>query len=777
MTHEILSDFRQQAATIAKRRRARIAMRGMLAICVLAVSVTTAAGFRQGGWLKRLLEAPLTEQTIALPDGAKQESEGEFSLDSADSMRDPVLLITDEATGAAENKYEIRFKNTGPATAVNGPVFYVSDRMMGASVKLMTALPASPQDFALMGSASVDERLPASAQTDPGANQAVASDDESAGWDMAPLPGGEGERATAASPLSAAGSEAKKSGSGIVEAITPERRTAGAREHVVKVLFQRPVASVLQESGLDAKAVAEARDAVARLMNIAALQPGYVAAFRVDATAPAERRIVQVSILTEQGLAGSIGRGADGSYATIDDPWKDEGLRAYAEDDPKALEDKRFRIMDGLYSAGVRNGVPPHVISEVIMQMARTYNLGRFIQPTDRFTVIYSEAARDDARSSGHILYASVKAGRETMACYVLKPGLADDYTCMTEKDTVIQRLGPAGFVVPVNGVLRSGFGLRVHPILGKLRMHQGVDWAAAPGTPVVAAFDGTIGFAGVNGGYGNFIRIEHANGLASGYAHLSRFAAAMKDGAKVKAGEVIGQVGSTGLSTGPHLHFELYANGEAVDPLGVQIATADGSGGDEAGAVDKLVARIIRVESGGSATAKNPLSSATGLGQFISGTWLRMMRSYRPDLYRQLSAAELLDLRYDPNLAREMVYNLAAESEADLKRYGLPATAGNLYLAHFLGSQGAIDVLRAPSGTPLENVVGYPVISANPFLYGRDTSWVIDWAARKMTGRGVPIPVKLLPAEVRIKNSRYLAYSAAIDQLLESIEANKPES
>jgi murein DD-endopeptidase MepM/ murein hydrolase activator NlpD len=398
------------------------------------------------------------------------------------------------------------------------------------------------------------------------------------------------------------------------------------------------------------------------------------------------------------------------------------------------------------------------------------------MSPNDRFSLVYSDVPRDRERASGHVYYASVQSGGETLSCYVLKPGRDEDFTCMTEKDTVTQRLGPTGYVTPVDGVLRSAFGPRMHPLLGQVRMHQGVDWAAPPGTPVKAAFDGTVLFAGENGGYGNFVRILHPAGLETGYAHLSGFATNLRKGAQVKAKDIIGYVGSSGLSTGPHLHFELYADGQPVDPFSVEVAAVAQSAG--ATEKEKVVGRIIRVESGGNPIAKNPLSSATGLGQFLSGTWLRMIRSYRPDLYQQMNDADLLALRTDPSLAREMVFNLAAENEADIKRAGFQATAGNLYLAHFLGSQGAIDVLSVPPETPLVDVVGSSVISANPFLHGRDSAWVIDWAARKMTGRGVSMTtVKRLPPEIRIKNSRFRAYSAAIDKLLESIESSKPKS
>src|SRR6185369_2325098 len=266
------------------------------------------------------------------------------------------------------------------------------------------------------------------------------------------------------------------------------------------------------------------------------------------------------------------------------------------------------------------------------------------------------------------------------------------------------------GMVTPVKGVLTSTFGPRMHPILHQVRIHKGVDWGAPIGTPIVAAFDGTIAFAGDGKGYGNVIRIDHGGGKATAYAHMSRFEKGIAVGVQVKAGDTIGYVGTTGLSTGPHLHFDLYMNGVAVDPLGSAVAEASGpsaedlvggaavAAGSDGSAVEVLVNHIIHVESGGNARAKNPLSSAAGLGQFIKSTWLRMVRTYQPKLFQSMSEAEILELRYDPTMARQMVGNLARENEARLRAYGHSITAGRLYLAHFLGPEGAHLALAAPA-------------------------------------------------------------------------------
>jgi hypothetical protein len=771
---EKIPEFKQLKHLLRRRLRLRIAARLSVFLALFAACALISTGVVSPALLFDLNRNSALNETLAMAEGQQKPSGETFGISSVDERRDPVFLFRKTASKAAVNKYSIKFGSASTATENSGNVFYVSDRLLGTSVQLMTALPALPQDFALMGMSSVDDRLATLPETDGILidRPAVPAIDGEAGWrDL----GGGISKGIVPIHKDDASANFERLGSSSMTVLPEVQRQAAPREYFIKALFKRDLANMLTENGSETRNAAMAAEAVARILNIRDVGPGYVAAYRTQPTRLGTEVIIQLSLFDSRGLIGSIGLDSNGTFAGIDNPWSDGELAAYAKEGGEDGSAKRYRIMDGIYSAGVRNDVPPHVISETISQMARVYDLGQFIQRDDKFSLIYSGQSREAGRGDGYVLYASVDHAGENMACYVLKPNRDSAFACMTDKDTVTEELGPSGFVTPVGGSLRSMFGPRMHPILGVVRLHAGVDWAAPPGTPVKAAFEGTIKSAGVDKGFGNLIVIAHPNGMSTYYAHLLSFADGLKAGARVSSGELIGYVGSTGLSTGPHLHFELHVAGEPVDPLTYNRQTA--RSGDATNASERLINRIITVESGGNPNAANPLSSATGLGQFISSTWMRMIRSYRPDIANSMSYVDILNLRYDPTLAREMLYNLTAENEADLRRAGHTPTAGNLYLAHFLGSAGAIGVLNVPDETPIENAVGYGVVSANPFLYGRDVGWIINWAERKMSGRSAIAykPKEQLPVATRITNSRFRSYSSAIDQLLASIEANKP--
>ena len=164
--------------------------------------------------------------------------------------------------------------------------------------------------------------------------------------------------------------------------------------------------------------------------------------------------------------------------------------------------------------------------------------------------------------------------------------------------DGPLERRGTFG--MPVPGRISSGFGARVHPLLGYMRMHKGLDIAAPHGTPIRAAVDGVVTFAGRNAGYGNFVKLVHGGGLASGYGHMSRIA--VRPGTRVARGQVIGYVGSTGLSTGPHLHWEVWRNGVAINPRSIPMTTVQTLSGDALRAFRAKVRALLAAPTGASA-------------------------------------------------------------------------------------------------------------------------------------------------------------------------------
>ncbi|CCE09091.1 putative metalloendopeptidase [Bradyrhizobium sp. STM 3843] len=230
------------------------------------------------------------------------------------------------------------------------------------------------------------------------------------------------------------------------------------------------------------------------------------------------------------------------------------------------------RLYQSIYETALRNKVPTPVIDDMIRVYSYDVDFQRKVQPGDSFDVFY--AGDDDDKPGNNdkteVLFASLTLGGETKKYYRF----------LTPDDSVVDYYDETGksakkFLVrkPVNSaIMRSGFGGRRHPILGYVKMHTGVDWATAYGTPIFAAGNGVIETAGLEGGYGKYIRIKHNNGYETAYGHMSAFAKGMEAGKRVRQGQVIGFVGSTGQSTGPHVHYEILVNGRFVDPLRVKL-------------------------------------------------------------------------------------------------------------------------------------------------------------------------------------------------------------
>jgi murein DD-endopeptidase MepM/ murein hydrolase activator NlpD len=239
---------------------------------------------------------------------------------------------------------------------------------------------------------------------------------------------------------------------------------------------------------------------------------------------------------------------------------------------------ERARIMSqvqgSLYETALRHGATDGIISQMADVFAYDVDFQREVRPGDPFELVFDRYFDEngDTVRTGELSYVSLTTrGRARVYYRFLAPG-----------DSTPEWYDPDGrsarkflMKTPVNGArLSSGFGMRRHPIQGYHRMHRGTDFAAAYGTPVFAAGAGVVQRAGRYGGYGNYIRIRHSSQYDTAYAHLARYARGVRPGARVRQGQVIGYVGSTGASTGPHLHYEVLQRGRQVNPMTLRMAT-----------------------------------------------------------------------------------------------------------------------------------------------------------------------------------------------------------
>ncbi|WP_420853326.1 peptidoglycan DD-metalloendopeptidase family protein [Sphingobium estronivorans] len=244
------------------------------------------------------------------------------------------------------------------------------------------------------------------------------------------------------------------------------------------------------------------------------------------------------------------------------------------------VDDTPLRIQgvvgESLYRSARAAGAPPKAIQSFLRVVAQQVDLGS-ISAGDRYDIIteYHRADTGDVEV-GDLLFAGLR--RANGRSVDMLKWTSDGHSQWFEASGVGERRGVLSS--PVAGRMSSGFGMRRHPILGYTRMHAGVDFAAPYGSPIYAVTDGVVSYAGRHGGHGNYVRLDHGHGLATGYAHMSRIAAS--PGQRVRQGQVIGYVGSTGLSTGPHLHYELYRSGRVVNPLSVRFTTTSQLAGRE---------------------------------------------------------------------------------------------------------------------------------------------------------------------------------------------------
>jgi murein DD-endopeptidase MepM/ murein hydrolase activator NlpD len=275
---------------------------------------------------------------------------------------------------------------------------------------------------------------------------------------------------------------------------------------------------------------------------------------------------LRVIIAGDSGIETAVALSDAGRYVPVDIRNIDTDVAEQSEDESD--DSSGVRLYQSLYETALRNNVPNDVIAEMVRIYSYDVDFQRKVQPGDSFDVLYADEANSDGRNE--VRYASLTVGGETKKYYRFQTtddGVYDYYdeAGVSAKKFLVRK------PVPV-GIMTSPFGWRYHPILHLQELHTGVDWGAPFGTPIFAAGNGDIEEIGAKGGYGKYVRIRHANGYETAYGHMTAFARGLDVGSHVRQGQVIGFVGSSGLSTGSHVHFEIIVNERFVDPMRIKL-------------------------------------------------------------------------------------------------------------------------------------------------------------------------------------------------------------
>nr|WP_279338673.1 M23 family metallopeptidase [Sphingomonas sp. BGYR3] len=258
----------------------------------------------------------------------------------------------------------------------------------------------------------------------------------------------------------------------------------------------------------------------------------------------------------------------------------------------------RARVGGSLYRAARAAGAPARAVEAYIRAMRLRLPMSR-IGANDQFDLIVErQRAETGEERLGKLLYAAIDQGNRQIQLVRWEQGGRTEWF---DAKGVGENRGE--MARPVPGAVSSGFGARFHPVLRYRRQHNGLDFKASYGTPIRAASSGVVAYAGWHGGHGKFVKVNHAGSLATGYAHMSRIA--VSSGTRVSAGQVIGYVGSTGLSTGPHLHYEVYRGGRPVNPANFKFTVQQQLSGGELRQFRAMLARLMAVPAANGGRAK----------------------------------------------------------------------------------------------------------------------------------------------------------------------------
>jgi murein DD-endopeptidase MepM/ murein hydrolase activator NlpD len=333
------------------------------------------------------------------------------------------------------------------------------------------------------------------------------------------------------------------------------------------------LSQLLAEAGADQWQVREMIEAMKPVFPEKSVVPGQEVHIALQPSLTHQNRMEPVRFsIFDEGHAHKVTvmRNSSGEFVASATPVdEDSVVRLDPADSGQATASSLYAA---LYYSAMLESVPPETITQILRVHAYETDFRRRLRPGDTCEMFFD--LKDEGGTDGppgELLFTSISTGGETRRYYRYRTpdGQVDYYDehGNNAKKFINRR--------PVRGDdirLTSGFGLRRHPLLGEYKMHTGIDWAAPVGTPILAAGNGVIEEAARKGYNGNYIRIRHANGYQTAYSHMSRFAPGAAPGVKVRQGQVIGYIGTTGLSSGPHLHFEILVNNQFVNPLSIEV-------------------------------------------------------------------------------------------------------------------------------------------------------------------------------------------------------------
>jgi murein DD-endopeptidase MepM/ murein hydrolase activator NlpD len=345
----------------------------------------------------------------------------------------------------------------------------------------------------------------------------------------------------------------------------------GRETRIVRVSPGATLVSILRDVGAEVWQARAIVDMANTTFPVAELKPGHEVRLTVDPSPTNDKKVVpvRVSLYAEAHRhLVTVMRNTAGEYVLANTPSEAELVSS-----DNSGESAGSSLYASLYRAALSQGISTDVIEQILRINAYDVDFKRRVRPGDSFELFFDLRDGDKQADGelGELLYTSLTVGGETKTFHRFRAadGTVEFYDKDGNNSKRFLNLKP----VRSEAARRTdGFGMRPHPLYRIMRMHTGIDWAAPPGTPIMAAGSGVIEESGRKGGYGNYVRIRHANGYKSTYGHMQSLARGVVQDARVRQGQIIGFVGSTGSSTGPHLHFEILVNNNFVDPARLQV-------------------------------------------------------------------------------------------------------------------------------------------------------------------------------------------------------------